>query len=454
MVRARLVILLKKIESIDKLTIQRICIDDFAIRKRQSYGTVMIDWDTHKIIDMIPSRESAEVSKWLSTYPNLKMISRDGASCYSSAIRTAHPNVMQVTDRFHLLKNLSEAIDLYIKNSFPARIEIESENTQSEEMNCLYNTSNRSQRIKFAKAKRKEGLTIQEIAYLLHSGSKTVSQYLSIPDDQIPEDKSIVRERQHQEAIKRKTEEINHVRQLFDEGMNIADIAKNTHHSPATVKRYLNPNYSPINGHYDLKRTGKLSKYEQEIIDMRSKGKTYKEIYEIIKKNGYDGTVAAIRVFMQKECAHAKHYNTKKGKLYVQRISLTRLVYRKLEDVKLITKNQKDAILKTYPELAGLYELIKEFHRIVFSKKAEELDNWIENAKSFSGIPGIISFAEGIIQDKGAVKNAILYDYNNGLAEGSVNKIKLTKRIMYGRNSFEMLKTKILMHELLRANSN
>lgn len=122
--------------------------------------------------------------------------------------------------------------------------------------------------------------------------------------------------------------------------------------------------------------------------------------------------------------------------------------------IQVITKNQKDAILKTYPELAGLYELIKEFHRIVFSKKAEELDNWIENAKSFSGIPGIISFAEGIIQDKEAVKNAILYDYNNGLAEGSVNKIKLTKRIMYGRNSFEMLKTKILMHELLRANSN
>ena len=49
-------------------------------------------------------------------------------------------------------------------------------------------------------------------------------------------------------------------------------------------------------------------------------------------------------------------------------------------------------------------------------------------------------FAEGLVQDKEAVKNAILYDYNNGLAEWSVNKIKLTKRIIYSRNSFEMSK--------------
>ena len=49
-----------------------------------------------------------------------------------------------------------------------------------------------------------------------------------------------------------------------------------------------------------------------------------------------------------------------------------------------------------------------------------------------------------------AIKNAITYQYNNGLAEGSVNKIKVIKRIMYGRNSFELLKSKILLYEALR----
>ena len=59
------------------------------------------------------------------------------------------------------------------------------------------------------------------------------------------------------------------------------------------------------------------------------------------------------------------------------------------------------------------------------------------------------SYVEGISSDLDAVKNAIQYDYNNGLAEGSVTKIKLIKRVMYGRNSFQLLRAKVLLHGLL-----
>lgn len=50
-------------------------------------------------------------------------------------------------------------------------------------------------------------------------------------------------------------------------------------------------------------------------------------------------------------------------------------------------------------------------------------------------------------KDIEAVKNRIVFVYNNGLEEGSVNKIKVIQRIMYGRNSFELFKTKVLLHE-------
>ena len=63
------------------------------------------------------------------------------------------------------------------------------------------------------------------------------------------------------------------------------------------------------------------------------------------------------------------------------------------------------------------------------------------------GSEDINSYLNGIIRDIEAVKNAIRYDYNNGLAEGSINKIKLYKRIMYGRCSFEVLRHKTLMLE-------
>ena len=65
-------------------------------------------------------------------------------------------------------------------------------------------------------------------------------------------------------------------------------------------------------------------------------------------------------------------------------------------------------------------------------------------------IDELSSFTNGVRRDIAAVKNAILLDYHNGLAEGSVNKLKVVKRIMYGRNSFEMLKGKLLRLELNR----
>ena len=66
----------------------------------------------------------------------------------------------------------------------------------------------------------------------------------------------------------------------------------------------------------------------------------------------------------------------------------------------------------------------------------------------------IKKYIDGIKKDLTAVKNGIIYSYNNGLAEGSVNKIKVIKRIMYGRNSFELLKTKVLFGELFHAKFN
>ena len=80
----------------------------------------------------------------------------------------------------------------------------------------------------------------------------------------------------------------------------------------------------------------------------------------------------------------------------------------------------------------------------MFSKKETELDKWFTKTKKHK-IPEMNSFITGIERYIEAVKNGIKYEYNNGLAEGSVNKIKLIKRIMYGRCSFDLLKQKVLL---------
>ena len=82
-----------------------------------------------------------------------------------------------------------------------------------------------------------------------------------------------------------------------------------------------------------------------------------------------------------------------------------------------------------------------------------QLDEWINEAQKYD-IPELQTFINGIKKDLTAVKNGIIYSYNNGLAEGSVNKIKVIKRIMYGRNSFELLKAKVLFGELFHVKFN
>lgn len=141
------------------------------------------------------------------------------------------------------------------------------------------------------------------------------------------------------------------------------------------------------------------------------------------------------------------------SKEYIQRRSLIQLIYKGLSDVKTITKTQYEQVLKTYPVITELYAAIKEFYEILYSRRDERLETWLEKIENFN-IPELQTYVNGIRIDINAVKNGIKLKYNNGLAEGSVNKIKVIKRIMYGRNSFDLLKAKVLLHEHFRCEFN
>ena len=162
---------------------------------------------------------------------------------------------------------------------------------------------------------------------------------------------------------------------------------------------------------------------------------------------------------MQKERFRKRFRMRKQGERdkpqseFIQRKSLCQPIYKRPEDVTTITDVRFKRAVEAYPLLSAIYSLVKEFHTAIFSQKPEKLDAWIESAKKHD-ISELQSFVEGILKDSTAIKNEIIYPYNNGLAEGSVNKIKVIKRIMYGRNSFELLKSKVLFHELFYGEFN
>ena len=108
----------------DKKGIVSVCIDDFALKKRHRYGTVMVDAETHRIIDMIASRAQNEVAEWLATYPDIRVVSRDASGAYAAAIKQAHPDAIQVSDRFHILMNLTEHAKKHIAKTVTANFRI------------------------------------------------------------------------------------------------------------------------------------------------------------------------------------------------------------------------------------------------------------------------------------------------------------------------------------------
>ena len=90
-------------------------------------------------------------------------------------------------------------------------------------------------------------------------------------------------------------------------------------------------------------------------------------------------------------------------------------------------------------------ELRKEFKTILYSKKASDLNIWLLKAKQLN-VPELNSFVELLESDLDAVKNAIIYDYSNGVFEGFNNKTKVIKRQTYGRCNFDLLCLKILAY--------
>jgi transposase len=177
-------------------------VDDFALRKRHMYGTVLIDLERRQPVALLPDRESDTFAQWLQGRPGVEVITRDRAKAYADGARHGAPQATQVADRFHLLQNVAETLT-QLFNRHSAAFQVVNEATgrtphrrpdgtvvvpvppstppRHAQLQAAHSRGRRRARHDQIWALRRQGWTGQAIARQLRMGKTTVFRYLRSP---------------------------------------------------------------------------------------------------------------------------------------------------------------------------------------------------------------------------------------------------------------------------------
>lgn len=391
-------------------------VDDWAFRKGVNYGTILVDMETSRPIALLPSRESEDLKKWLAKYPNVEIVTRDRSGAYSSAIHEVCPDAIQIADRFHLLMNLSDALDLYFKSI-------------SHEIRKLI-----------------KGKTDEITNLSVHPDSNTEE---SDPEVQTsPVIAEIVCNPKDQ-----RLDTFNKVKELQAKGIPLRRISKALGISRNTVRSYfiqesLSPrihakgtNFDAFTNHILTRINTKGFKVKEiidEIVELGfDGGKT--QAYQNINRMRSDGNMGtgSFTEIQQQQIVFTKPLNSRKLAQYIG-CNLAEMID---PDEQHYMRTLLDNML----EIQIVRRLVRLF-RSMLRRGCGNIQRWIDFImRSKHKLAGLRKFANGLLRDIQAVENAISLPWSNGGVEGHVNRIKTKKRQMYGRAGFGLLQRKVIL---------
>ena len=379
-------------------------IDDFAFRRGYRFGTILVNLESHHVVDLLPDRQAETSAAWMRAHPDIFVVSRDRGSEYAKAASQGAPQATQCADRFHIVKNLTEATQLLL-----ARCQAE-----------------------VLTAKDQEEAGCEEPSKPL----------ISIEEWRPPEPRHVEKARLARRAGRYARYE--QVVEFEQQGMTPKEIAGRLGLSDRTVQKWLAAGTFPE----ARKRRKKASSFDAfaPYVLKRWKEGEHKGIalYREIKAQGYTGSDRSVYRYLAtlKQTEIHVSVNVERIKKYTPNTTVWLFVH----DPKTLGEVEQEdlaAILLASPLLKKAYDLIQSFLALVHKREGHRLDAWLAQVAE-SNLPELQSFAAGVEKDKDAVKAGLTWSSNNGMVEGHVTKLKLIKRTMYGRAGFGLLRQRVL----------
>lgn len=445
----------------ERSTPRTLGVDDWAIRKGTTYGTILVDLERHQPVDLLPDRTAATLERWLKDHPGVEIITRDRANDYAEGASHGVPDAIQVAGapraRFHLLQNVRECLQRLLERH-QAALRAATAAARTEPTAAATST-----------AAPELLADHQPSPSVTHASDSTSLAQAALPA-KLPK-----AEQQRQLHRTQRLGRYQTVRNLSRAGMSQRAIARHLEMSIHTVRTFVK-----ADGEAGAKRhqfperatrrkvASKLDPFLPYLRQQLAAGEdNAMQLWRDLRDHhGYPGS----RALVSRWVAQHRHLNPKtpfatpkpkrRGKppvrpgekpVHTQPVLSARqaawLFVRRPAELEEADCQRLQRLCQHCVELQTAYELAQAFIQMVRQRTVAPFDNWLAQSKA-ANIPELQSFAAGIRRDYTAVRAALSLPDSNGQVEGQTGapraRLKFIKRSMYGRAKFDLLRQRVL----------
>jgi transposase len=399
-------------------------VDDWAIHKGLTYGTILVDPERHRPVDLLPDRSSDSLAAWLKAHPGVAVIARDRGGAYAEGARDGAPAATQVADRWHLVDNLADAPEAVFRGKG----------------SCLKAAAAALVAQAQEHAKERDDGAAPSLSDGVYQGKRRHPQ---------PER---WRERAAAAAearVARRQEKYEQARALHANGASVAQIARTIGASRMTIYKYLREGPPQRKRHTVHGRQRVLEPYEPYLVKRWNEGcRMATVLWREIRAQGFAHSLTNVQRFVNQlrregppPAGRPRTALTKPHGPPPRRVAA--LVLRRPER----RPEEQRAYLKLLctedPAIAAAVDLAEDFLVMLRRREGERLEAWLDAAEA-SDVDELKRFAAKLRTDQAAVQVGLTLRWSNGQTEGQVTKLKLVKRQTYGRAKVDLLRKRLL----------